>query len=124
MIVFAQQSQSWLQMLTPSSTSKTPRRMMSSKAETPSTTPMPLVGSEPVPVVKDEVAVEQPNDRRNPDSDAALEQDEKEAIDKSNILKGDRTRHAKPTSTYKEPGDEQGLPKSVLNGTDGHSSTR
>jgi hypothetical protein len=29
-------------------------------------------GSEPVPVVKDEVPVEQPNDQRNPDSDAAL----------------------------------------------------
>lgn len=29
-------------------------------------------GNEPLPVVKDEVPVEQPNDRRNPDSDAAL----------------------------------------------------
>jgi aspartate-semialdehyde dehydrogenase len=28
--------------------------------------------NEPVPVVKDEVPVEQPNDKRNPDSDAAL----------------------------------------------------
>jgi hypothetical protein len=54
----------------------------------------------------------------------SIEQDEKEAIDKSNILKGDRTRHAKPTGTYQEPGDEQGLPKQVLDGTDGHSSTR
>jgi len=80
--------------------------------------------NEPVPVLKDEDPVEQPNDQRNPDSDAALEQDEKEAIDNSNILKGDRTRHAKPTGTYKEPSDEQGLPKSVLNGNDGHSSTR
>lgn len=42
--------------------------------------------------MKDEEPVEQPNDRRNPDSDEALEQDEREAIDKSNILKGDRTR--------------------------------
>jgi hypothetical protein len=119
-------------------------------------------GNEPVPVLKDEVPVEQPNDKRNPDSDEALgeylitfgidadhtsaslfhrqnipkrkkalligtwslEQDEKEAIDKSNILKGDRTRHAKPTGTYKEPSDEQGLPKSVLDGTVGLSSTR
>ena len=29
-------------------------------------------GREPVPVVKDETAVEQPNDTRNPDSDEAL----------------------------------------------------
>lgn len=112
-------------------------------------------GNEPVPVLKDEAPVEQPNDRRNPDSDAALgkspplsvssydafqsnqmsllldstnsnpipiEQDEKEAIDKSNILKGDRTRHAKASGTYTEPGDEEGLPKSVLDGTDGHSA--
>ena len=114
-------------------------------------------GNEPVPVMKDEQPVEQPNDRRNPDSDEALgkcyvwihqpfpsllstqtyqeksslliviwsiEQDEREAIEKSNILKGDRTRHAKPTSTYQEPSDEQGLPKAVLDGTNGMSSTR
>ncbi|KAH7357112.1 hypothetical protein BKA65DRAFT_534847 [Rhexocercosporidium sp. MPI-PUGE-AT-0058] len=80
--------------------------------------------NEPVPVLKDEKPVEQPNDRRNPDSDEALEQDEREAIDKSNILKGDRTRHAKPAGTYQEPSDEQGLPKTVLDGTDGMSSTR
>ena len=29
-------------------------------------------GNEPVPVMKDEEPVEQPNDRRNPDSDEAL----------------------------------------------------
>jgi len=80
--------------------------------------------NEPVPVLKDETGVEQPNDARNPDSDEALEQDEAEAIDKSNILKGDRTRHAKPIGIYQEPSDEAGLPKSVLSGSDGHSSTR
>jgi len=80
--------------------------------------------NEPVPVLKDEVPVEQPNDERNPDSNEALEQDEKDAIKKPNILKGDRTRHAKPTGTYKEPSDEEGLPKEVLDGTDGLSSTR
>ena len=53
----------------------------------------------------------------------STERDEKEAIDKSNVLKGDRTRHAKPIDTYKEPSDEQGLPKTVLDGTDGMSST-
>jgi len=80
--------------------------------------------NDPVPVMKDEAPVEQPNDQRDPDSDAALQQDEKEAIDTSNILKGDRTRHAAATGTYKEPSDEAGLPKSVLDGTDGRSSTR
>ena len=101
---------------------------------------------EPVPVLKDEEPVEQPNDAMDPDSDKMLgklspilspdleknicpliggwemtsreymligdaEQDEREAIDKSNILKGDRTRHAtKPAGTYREPGDEEGLP--------------
>ena len=54
----------------------------------------------------------------------ALEQDEQEAIDKSNLLKGDGLRHAKPTGSYKEPGDEEGLPKSVLKGDDGRSATR
>jgi hypothetical protein len=54
----------------------------------------------------------------------STEEDEREAIDKSNILKGDRTRHAKPAGTYQEPSDEQGLPKTVLDGTDGMSSTR
>ncbi|KAK5202460.1 hypothetical protein LTR41_011789 [Exophiala xenobiotica] len=64
-----------------------------------------------VPVVKDEVPVEQPNDARNPDSDQALEQDEKEAIDKGNILKGGRTRGAtKPEGTYQDPEGEDDLP--------------
>jgi hypothetical protein len=39
----------------------------------------------------------------------STEQDEKEAIDKGNIMKG-RTRHAKPTGRYTEPGDEDNLP--------------
>jgi hypothetical protein len=37
---------------------------------------------------------------------AVAEQDEREAIDKSNIL-GERTRKAKPPGTYAEPSDEQ-----------------
>jgi len=74
-----------------------------------------------IPVVKDEMPVEQPNDARNPDSDAALEQDEDEAINKNNILKGGRTRGVKPTGgIYREPGDEEGLPGPE----DGTSSTR
>ncbi|KAK1756565.1 hypothetical protein QBC47DRAFT_187674 [Echria macrotheca] len=34
-----------------------------------------------------------------------VEQDERETISKSNIIKG-RTRYAKPTGTYTEPSDE------------------
>lgn len=37
------------------------------------------------------------------------ERDDKEAIDRSNII-DERTRHAKPTTNYREPGDEEGLP--------------
>jgi hypothetical protein len=49
------------------------------------------------------------------------EQDEAEAIDKSNILGGGRTRGAKqPSGTYQEPGDEDGLPGPE----EGTSSTR
>ena len=102
--------------------------------------------NEPVPVLKDEEPVEQPNDAMDPDSDKMLgklsrilfldleraiasllnglymtnkeymliggvEQDEREAIDRSNILEGDRTRHIKkPAGTYRDPGDEEGLP--------------
>jgi len=68
-------------------------------------------GQKQVPVVKDETPVEQPNDARNPDSDEALEQDEAEAIDKGNIIKGGRTRGAtKPAGTYREPEGEADLP--------------
>nr|KAK5449239.1 hypothetical protein LTR18_002328 [Exophiala xenobiotica] len=76
-----------------------------------------------VPVIKDETPVEQPNDARNPDSDEALvtpEQDEAQAIDKSNILKAGRTRGAtKPADTYQEPEGEDDLPAD-----DGTSATR
>jgi Histone chaperone domain CHZ len=47
------------------------------------------------------------------------EQDEAEAIDKSNILKAGRTRGAKPEGSYVEPSDEEGLPAN-----DGTSATR
>lgn len=40
---------------------------------------------------------------------AQTERDEKDAIDEDNII-DDRTRNAKPKGTYKEPGDEEGLP--------------
>ncbi|KAB5545857.1 hypothetical protein GE09DRAFT_1224806 [Coniochaeta sp. 2T2.1] len=71
------------------------------------------------PVVSDDAPVEDPIDDKTADTDAQLDRDDKEAIDKGNILKGDRTRHAKPVATYREPGDEEGLPS----GEDGTSST-
>lgn len=40
------------------------------------------------------------------------ERDDAEAIDESNIL-DDRTRGARPSQGYKEPGDEEGLPSNT-----------
>ncbi|KAK4893801.1 hypothetical protein LTR27_007826 [Elasticomyces elasticus] len=64
-----------------------------------------------VPVQKDEDSVEDPIDPATADSDKVLEQDEKSAMDKSNIIEGGRTRGAaKKAGTYTEPGDEDGMP--------------
>ncbi|KAI1771995.1 hypothetical protein F4818DRAFT_185238 [Hypoxylon cercidicola] len=66
--------------------------------------------NEEVPVQSDQDRVEYPIDESIADSDSQLGRDEKEAIDTSNII-GDRTRHAKPAAgTYRQPGDEEGLP--------------
>lgn len=35
--------------------------------------------------------------------------DDKDAIDESNVI-DERTRGAKPAGSYREPGDEEGLP--------------
>lgn len=43
------------------------------------------------------------------DTNTNVERDDKEAIDKSNIL-DERTRGAGPRRGYREPGDEEGLP--------------
>lgn len=40
------------------------------------------------------------------DANERAEQDDREAIDKGNIMK-ERTRKAKPAGTYTEPSDEQ-----------------
>lgn len=48
-----------------------------------------------------------------------IARDEADAIDKSNIIGGGRTRGAKPAGGYAEPGDEEGLPGPE----DGTSST-
>ncbi|KAI1843631.1 hypothetical protein JX266_010264 [Neoarthrinium moseri] len=72
---------------------------------------------EPLGVVSDQERIEDPIDGNTADSDRQLESDDKEAIDKSNII-NDRTRHAKPQGGYREPGDEEGLPSDT-----GKSST-
>ncbi|KAJ0158054.1 hypothetical protein CTA2_12403 [Colletotrichum tanaceti] len=68
---------------------------------------------QPIDVVSDETKVEDPTDPETADSDAQLERDDKEAIDKSNILK-ERTRGAEPAGEYREPGDTEGLEDSRL----------
>ena len=90
-----------------------------------------------VPVQDDNAPVEDPIDEAEADTDKALgalalhvlpanpaiadclaEKDDQDAIDKSNIVES-RTRGAAKTSgTYREPGDEEGIPD-----TDGTSST-
>ncbi|KAJ4424053.1 hypothetical protein N0V82_001300 [Gnomoniopsis sp. IMI 355080] len=63
-----------------------------------------------VPVLDDNDNIEDGVDEATADTDAQLERDENEAIDKSNIVE-DRTRHAKPDGgSYREPGDEEGIP--------------
>ncbi|KAL7919085.1 hypothetical protein ACQKWADRAFT_212620 [Trichoderma austrokoningii] len=64
--------------------------------------------NEPVPVQSDDKQVEDPVDASFADSDQQLKQDDREAIDESNIM-DERTRGAKPMGTYKEPGDNAGL---------------
>ncbi|CAF9909700.1 MAG: hypothetical protein HETSPECPRED_009499 [Heterodermia speciosa] len=74
-------------------------------------------GQSQIPVQKDDAPVEDPIDAATADSDAVLQQDDQDAIDESNIL-GGRTRGAKHSGGYTEPGDEEGLPAD-----DGTSST-
>ncbi|KAI4117758.1 MAG: hypothetical protein LQ345_002066 [Seirophora villosa] len=66
-------------------------------------------GQYQIPVQKDEAPVEDPINPETADSDQTLAQDDKDAIDQSNIV-GGRTRGAKPSGGYTEPGDEEGLP--------------
>ncbi|KFA66080.1 hypothetical protein S40285_08144 [Stachybotrys chlorohalonatus IBT 40285] len=74
--------------------------------------------NEPLPVQSDNAKVEDPIDGTVADSDAQLERDEKDAIDTSNII-DERTRGSQPATSYREPGDEEGLPSDT-----GRSSTR
>jgi len=86
-------------------------------------------GQSEIPVQSDDAPIEDPIDADTADSDKQLgtlspskhlvidlmltivtEVDEKQAIDQSNII-GERTRGAaKSAGTYREPGDEEGLP--------------
>ncbi|KAJ5905496.1 uncharacterized protein N7473_002412 [Penicillium subrubescens] len=65
-----------------------------------------------VPVQEDEQPVEDPVQPPYSNSNEQLEQDEKEAIDQSNVLRGERLRHAKPRTSnrYNEGPDETDLP--------------
>ncbi|KAL6718794.1 hypothetical protein ACLMJK_003028 [Lecanora helva] len=74
-------------------------------------------GQYQVPVQSDEAPVDDPINPASADSDETLARDDADAIDQSNIV-GGRTRGAKPSGGYQEPGDEEGLPS-----TDGTSST-
>ncbi|PNS13779.1 hypothetical protein CAC42_3272 [Sphaceloma murrayae] len=63
----------------------------------------------PIPVQSDGDRIEDPIDPATADSDATLEADERDAIDKSNILDGRTRGAAQPKGTYAEPGDDEGL---------------
>ncbi|KAE8137241.1 hypothetical protein BDV38DRAFT_247664 [Aspergillus pseudotamarii] len=78
-----------------------------------------------IPVQRDEDEVEDPIQPPFSNSDQQLAQDEKEAIDTSNILRGGRLRHAKPRTQdgYSEGRDEDDLPADVRYGQSGRSAT-
>ncbi|KAL2219721.1 hypothetical protein M432DRAFT_365171 [Thermoascus aurantiacus ATCC 26904] len=79
-----------------------------------------------LPVQRDEDDYEDPVQPPYSNSDEQLEQDEREAIDERNILKGDRTRHAQPRTAnrYNEGPDEEDLPAEVRDGTVGRSARK
>ncbi|KAI9367779.1 hypothetical protein BJX61DRAFT_547172 [Aspergillus egyptiacus] len=79
-----------------------------------------------MPVQKDEEDYEDPMQPPFSNTNQQLEQDEREAIDKSNILRGGRTRHAKPQypTGYSEGPEEDDLPAEVAEGTVGRSSMK
>ena len=60
------------------------------------------------------------------ETDSWLADDENEAIDQSNVLKGDRLRHAKPQSAnrYSEGQNEDDLPSDIRDGLSGVSGVK
>ncbi|GFF44747.1 hypothetical protein IFM61606_01893 [Aspergillus udagawae] len=79
-----------------------------------------------VPVQPDQAPYEDPMQPPYSNTDEQLADDEREAIDKSNILRGDRLRHAKPQTAnkYNEGPGEDDLPDAVRYGDSGVSGTR
>ena len=89
-------------------------------------------GQSEIPVTKDDAPIEDPIDAETADSDKQLgkyssllsmscsctfltldlERDDADAIDQDNII-GSRTRGAKPSGGYREPGDSEGLPENT-----------
>ncbi|KAJ5472660.1 hypothetical protein N7530_006661 [Penicillium desertorum] len=65
-----------------------------------------------VPVQGDNQQFDDPMQPPYSNTDQQLEEDEREAIDESNVLRGDRLRHAKPRTSnkYNEGPDEEDLP--------------
>jgi len=64
-------------------------------------------GQSEIPVTKDDQVEASPYDG-GADSDEQLEKDDKDAINKDNII-DERTRGATKQGAYREPGDEEGL---------------
>ncbi|RHZ58939.1 uncharacterized protein CDV56_106089 [Aspergillus thermomutatus] len=79
-----------------------------------------------VPVQRDEAPYEDPMQPPYSNSDQQLDDDEREAIDQSNIMSGDRLRHAKPSTAnkYNEGPGEDDLPDVVRYGDSGVSGTK
>ncbi|KAL4781956.1 hypothetical protein BJX76DRAFT_349737 [Aspergillus varians] len=69
----------------------------------------PRLKQSQIPVQRGEAAYDDPVQPPYSNSDQQLAQDEDEAIDQSNILGGQRLRHAKPElqGAYQEGGDEE-----------------
>ncbi|KAJ5826433.1 hypothetical protein N7474_003571 [Penicillium riverlandense] len=79
-----------------------------------------------VPVQADEDDYEDPMQPPYANTDEQLADDDNEAIDQSNILKGDRLRHGKPRSTnrYSEGPNEDDLPSDIRDGLSGVSGLK
>ncbi|KAN0069253.1 hypothetical protein V8E54_012882 [Elaphomyces granulatus] len=78
------------------------------------------------PIVPDNAEFKDPVQPPYSNTKGQLAQDESEAIDKLNILPGDRLRHAQPQTAnrYNEGLDENKLPREVRDGILGRSAVR
>ncbi|CAL5868025.1 uncharacterized protein PFLUO_LOCUS2248 [Penicillium psychrofluorescens] len=79
-----------------------------------------------VPVQADEDDYEDPMQPPYANTDEQLADDGNEAIDQSNVLKGDRLRHAKPQSAnrYSEGPNEDDVPSDIRDGLSGVSGVK